>query len=573
MPYSITTKDGITINNIPDEIPQDSPELKARVAKLRGGEVAKPEPEESFPQKLGRGVLNAGAGAIRGAGSIGATLLAPRDALESFIARTMGAPEMQAPERRKAMDGALQGMGADTDSLAFGAGKLGGEIAGTLGAGGAVANGLSRIPGAASAMPNVLNAIRTSGMTGGGMPARMAGGAVTGGVSAGLVNPEDAALGAGLGGALPVITKVAGHAGRLLGSTPKNPLTPQALQTARESMDAGYVIPPSMVNPSFGNRTLETISGKHATAQLASTKNQAITEGLVRKGLGLADDAPLSFDTMRAYRGAQHSAGYEPLRQVGTIPAGASFNSALDDIAKAYTGKGTIPAIEKKNITELVNAHKSAGFDSGDAVDAIRILREDASDAFRRGDGALGKANKAIADAYESAIDDALTASGQGDLLNAYRAARQNIAKSATVEKAIREGSGTLDARILARELQKGKPLSGDIKTVAQFANVFDKAAQPPHLIGSPDVHNLRAFASSALTGGGALAAGPVGMMAGAAPYVLPPLARARMFSKGAQQGLLNQGGQGLLGGSLDELLPLLYRTNPVLSGGLIGGQ
>ena len=37
MAYSITTKDGITINNIPDDVPPDSPELKARVAALRAG--------------------------------------------------------------------------------------------------------------------------------------------------------------------------------------------------------------------------------------------------------------------------------------------------------------------------------------------------------------------------------------------------------------------------------------------------------------------------------------------------------------------------------------------------------
>jgi hypothetical protein len=35
MPYSITTKDGITINNIPDNVPADSPDLKARVAAIR----------------------------------------------------------------------------------------------------------------------------------------------------------------------------------------------------------------------------------------------------------------------------------------------------------------------------------------------------------------------------------------------------------------------------------------------------------------------------------------------------------------------------------------------------------
>lgn len=36
MPYSITTKDGITIQNIPDDEPADSPRLKQRVAEIRG---------------------------------------------------------------------------------------------------------------------------------------------------------------------------------------------------------------------------------------------------------------------------------------------------------------------------------------------------------------------------------------------------------------------------------------------------------------------------------------------------------------------------------------------------------
>ena len=48
MPYSITTKDGITINNIPDDVAPDSPELKARVAAIRagGGQAALEKKEE-----------------------------------------------------------------------------------------------------------------------------------------------------------------------------------------------------------------------------------------------------------------------------------------------------------------------------------------------------------------------------------------------------------------------------------------------------------------------------------------------------------------------------------------------
>jgi hypothetical protein len=37
MAYSITTKDGITINNIPDDVAPDSSDLKARVAAIRAG--------------------------------------------------------------------------------------------------------------------------------------------------------------------------------------------------------------------------------------------------------------------------------------------------------------------------------------------------------------------------------------------------------------------------------------------------------------------------------------------------------------------------------------------------------
>ncbi|NDD85365.1 hypothetical protein EBZ38_13970 [bacterium] len=47
MAYSITTKDGITIDNIPDDVPPDSPELKARVAEIR----AQNQPAQAAPMQ------------------------------------------------------------------------------------------------------------------------------------------------------------------------------------------------------------------------------------------------------------------------------------------------------------------------------------------------------------------------------------------------------------------------------------------------------------------------------------------------------------------------------------------
>jgi hypothetical protein len=76
------------------------------------------------------------AGAVRGAGSIGATLMAPFD----VIAQARGKESTFIPgrldDRRQQMTQGLATMGADPESTAFALGKVGTEIAGTLPFGG-----------------------------------------------------------------------------------------------------------------------------------------------------------------------------------------------------------------------------------------------------------------------------------------------------------------------------------------------------------------------------------------------------------------------------------------------------
>lgn len=67
MPYDITTKDGITLRNIPDDVAPDSPQLRARVEKIRSGNF-KPvsgKPEQPIQQdvSLADRVSNFGRGA------------------------------------------------------------------------------------------------------------------------------------------------------------------------------------------------------------------------------------------------------------------------------------------------------------------------------------------------------------------------------------------------------------------------------------------------------------------------------------------------------------------------------
>lgn len=157
--------------------------------------AAEPVAEPSLLSQVKQQVGNLAAGAVRGAGSIGATIIRPFES----------ASENEA--RRKAMDEALASMGAQPESFAYGAGKIGAEIAGTAGAGGLAARGLAAVPGVATAAPGLLQAIQTSGMVGPSLTTRIAGGAVAGGLGAGMVNPEDAGTGAAIGGAVPVVGK------------------------------------------------------------------------------------------------------------------------------------------------------------------------------------------------------------------------------------------------------------------------------------------------------------------------------------------------------------------------------
>lgn len=186
-----------------------------------------------------QGVGNLLAGVVRGAGSIGSTLLAPIDMASDAIAGK-GLTLESNRQRRADMDSALGSMGAETDSWMYKGGKLAGEIAGTAGAGGAIANVAGRGIGAVApqllprAQP-LLSAIQTSGMTapGGGMLTRMAGSAVTGGASAALVDPEDAVMGAAIGGAAPAVFKGMGKAGAAMGEAYRSAKTPDKVKIAQ----------------------------------------------------------------------------------------------------------------------------------------------------------------------------------------------------------------------------------------------------------------------------------------------------------------------------------------------------
>ena len=521
------------------------------------------EPEGS---SILQGAGNLAAGLVRGAGSIGATILAPVDMAKDALAGK-GLSLESNRERRAKMDAGLQSMGAQPDSLMFQGGKLAGEIAGTAGAGGVLANG---VRAAAPAAVPFANALATGGFKAGTNPGavnmltRMAGGGVTGATAAGMINPEEAWKGAAIGAALPPAISAAGRVGGAVGQKIFGPTVPDSVRDAvSAARQAGYVIPPSQAKPTLVNRMLEGFSGKITTAQNASARNQPVTNELAKKAIGAVDLTP---EGIAAVRSAAN-ASYDDLGRVGAFQADDTFRQALSKAgAISDKMKADFPELVNSEVETLVGGLSGRNqFDSQSVIEAIKQFRFNGSankiaqDPAKK---ALGSAQMKIAGALEDLVDRNLQKTGEQSLLAGYRNARQTLAKVYDIEKALNTTSGNVDAGKIAGLLKKGRPLTGELKQIGEFAGQFPKAAQVTEKMGSlPQVSPLDFGALGAMS---AATANPL-LMAGvfarpaARSLVLSGAVQNRLASQPANNALVN-----LLGNPAVE--QMLYRAAPPLA-------
>jgi hypothetical protein len=436
---------------------------------------------------LGEGSRDAGAGFVRGAGSIGATALAPVDYLFRKAKEAGLAPEWSIfgrDDRRQAMTDALGTLGADTNSMAFKGGKLGGEIAGTAGAGGALA-GVAR---GAGAVPEVVNGLASGGFSlgptafssAGNLATRMATGGAAGAATVGLASPDDAATGGAIGYALPGVLKGMGAAGTAITSRLAGPPLSAAKQGAVDlARQAGYKLPPTEIKPSAFNSITEGLSGKIKTSQAASERNQPITNALAAKGLGLPESTQLNVEVLDQVR-KKAGMAYEAVGSTGTVRPGPEYVQSLDKITeKARTAAAGFPDGAPSPLIKVVDGLKSKQFDSASAVAKISELREQANKAYMAKDNELGKGLKAAAGALEDALDAHMKSLGvPPEMLQGFRDARELIAKTYSVQRGLNSETGNVSASALAAQLEKGKPLSGELRTIAKVGSAFPKATQ-----------------------------------------------------------------------------------------------
>jgi len=317
---------------------------------------------------------------------------------------------------------------------------------------------------------------------------------------------RNAALGAGLGAAGQKFGTVVGnYATRKIAERSAAKAAEQSVNSVRdaalrEATQAGYVIPPSHGNPTAGNRMLESVSGKAATQQSATIRNQRVTNRLIREELSLRKDAPISVKTLENIRTIAGSV-YRDVKASGNVITDgqyldelAELSQSADEIAKDFPD---LNFAGSKEIQELQSGLTQERFSANGAVEAIKQLRKQASgnlswkveDPAKK---ALGLAQREAAGIVEDQLIRHLRAVGKDKLAGQFDKARTTIAKTYSVQSALNDSTGNVIATKLAAQLRKGKPLSGGLERAARFAEAFPKAAGEQ--LSSPGVSGLDAI-------------------------------------------------------------------------------
>jgi hypothetical protein len=528
--YKITSPDGTVYRVTGDGTEQEAlAQLQAQLA------TEKPAEPTSLAQDAG----NLLAGAARGAGSIGATLLSPLDAAARALNEgqpwNVGGYDILGQDRRKGMDEGLASLGANAESWPYAIGKFGAEVAGTAGAGGVLGQGAARV-----GLPGLAAALESGGLAGTSLANRVAGGALAGAAQGGLIDPslEGAGVGAVTGGALGGL---ASAGSKVFGS-----LAPARRRLALDAEQAGITVP---VDRILDNRLLDRFAGGLEYAPL-SGRGSVLRN--MEEQVRVAANRTMGqqgADVRESVANARRALGpeFDRVTAAADIADSQAFRDALTDQADRIVR--VVPSSEAKPLLaqiRFIEDHlDTGGYFPGDAALTMKTELDDMAGA----PGATGKRAREL----RRVLLDEIEAKLQPAEAAAYRDMRRKWVNMLRMEKLqTHDAEGAVSMARMGNMPHKNA--TGELNRLADVAYTFAKARDAPHSLNQQNI----------LMGLGATGAG----LAGFVPQVLGGLAGGRaanmaLNSDWLRRLVLGQAQQGVLGPAILGLREGAYRFAP----------
>lgn len=330
----------------------------------------------------------------------------------------------------------------------------------------------------------------------------------------------------------------------------------------KAATDAGFKLTPEQAGGSPVGSTIQSLAGSAKLERSISKKNAATVNDLAAEDIGVS--GPLTPANIKTAKVAPNAI-YDAVSKAGQVPTDTQFASDVAGVTNR-TGGGSFAFDVPQSVDRLKAGYGSVqSFDAADAVSKVRQLRADATKNIKAinapEQNALGYAQKGIADAIENQLERHLEATGSTGLMDEFRQARQQLAKIHSVEAAMK---GTdVSAKSLGKQLDRGVPLSGNLRTIANAANNFDRSFQ--------DVSKIRDSGPFGVLDLGYGAAAGIAHPLALSAVLARPLARAALASGPYQRTLstpLRLPPGGLLG---LQSSPLLLTGQQQQQQGLLG--
>jgi len=240
--------------------------------------------------------------------------------------------------------------------------------------------------------------------------------------------------------------------------------------------------------PSQQGRTAGTLaeglSGQAKLERSLSKQNATAVDTAAAQEIGLPAGSRPTAEAIKPKK-AEANRVYDEVAKIGQVQTDDAYRQAVTSIDDR-TGAGsfaedTPPAVAR--LKQIYGAKKA--FDSADAVAKVRQLRADAGKNIKAlnapEQNALGYVQRKLADILDDQMERSAQAQGNVDLVSRYRSARVQLAKIHSVEDAIR--GQNISAKALSQQQNRGVPLSGKLKDIADSYDSFDRVLQDPSKI------------------------------------------------------------------------------------------
>ena len=271
-------------------------------------------------------------------------------------------------------------------------------------------------------------------------------------------------------------------------------------EVVREAQEQGYRVAPGDAASSRTVQRADSFAGNAPMQRRLQQTNQDVTNRLAARSLGLDEGTVLSRQRLADYRAEQGQA-YAVLDQLQTVPIDVELRRAASNATRsarqARSDFPSSPAPEGLNTLfgvadDIGNAQSFTGIG---VKEQIRTLREAADSAFSNKQATVGRHLRQMADALEDAAERQLVRQGSPGAIEAYRQARVNIARSYTIEDALK------GADVDATRLPTGRPLGNELDLIRRMADEFPQAVRVP----KQSARDFGMFETvAALAGGGA---------------------------------------------------------------------